>query len=122
MSLLAQDAQLARRVGAITIVVMAAVIAGLVFLLDRGAFGSPIRFRVMFRHIGGLHDHAPLVVAGKPIGRVEAITPVLHGAPGPLAGEVGVAAIVELSARDAWKVPARSTIFIASRGPLTDRY
>ncbi|TMQ06678.1 MAG: MCE family protein [Deltaproteobacteria bacterium] len=101
---------------------MAAASAGFIFLLDRAALGSPIRFRVLFRHSAGLHDHAPLVIAGTPIGRVEAISPVLHGAPGPLAGEVGVAALVEIRGGDAWKVPANATIFVASRGPLSDRY
>jgi ABC-type transporter Mla subunit MlaD len=122
VSLLAQDPRLARRVGAITLLVMLAVAAGFVFLLDRTSLGSPIRFRVLFHHSAGLRDHAPLIVAGTPIGRVEAITPVLHGAPGALGGEVGVAALVEINGRDAWKVPAGATIFMASRGPLSDRY
>ena len=59
--LLASDPRLARRVGALTLVAMAAVTAGFVFLLDRAALGSPVRFRVMFRHSAGLHDHAPLI-------------------------------------------------------------
>lgn len=122
MSLLAQDARLARRVGAIALLVMAAASAGFVFLLDRATLGTPLRFRVLFRHSAGLQDHAPLVVAGMPVGRVEAISPVLHGAPGPLGGEVGVAALVEIRGRDAWKVPAGASIFMASRGPLSERY
>jgi len=120
--LLAQDTRLARRVGALTLLAMAVVAAGFVFLLDRVAIGSPVRFRVMFRHSAGLHDHAPLVVAGQPIGRVAAVSPMPHGAPGPLGGDVGVAATVEVARDDAWKVPAGATIFVASRGPLSDRY
>jgi phospholipid/cholesterol/gamma-HCH transport system substrate-binding protein len=122
MSLLSQDVRLARRVGAITLLAIAVASAGIVFLLDRTALDWPIRFRVMFRNIAGLREHAPLVVAGRPVGRIEAISPVLHGTPGPLAGEVGVAALVEISGSDAWKVPAGATIFVASRGPLSERY
>jgi ABC-type transporter Mla subunit MlaD len=120
--LLAQDTQLARRVGALTLLAMAAACAGFVFLLDRVAIGAPVRFRVMFRHSAGLSDHAPLVVAGRPIGRIAAVSPVPHGAPGPLGGDVGVAVTVEVARDDAWKVPAGATIFVASRGPLSDRY
>jgi ABC-type transporter Mla subunit MlaD len=120
--MLAQDPRLARRVGALTLLAMAAVSAGLVFLLDRGGLGPTIRFRVMFRTTGGLHDRAPLIVAGRAIGRIAAISPMPHGAPGPLAGEVGVAVTVELARDERWKVPAGASVFIASRGPLSDRY
>ncbi|HEX3759915.1 MAG TPA: hypothetical protein VHW23_14470 [Kofleriaceae bacterium] len=120
--LLAQDPRLARRVGALTLLAMAAVSAGLVFLLDRAALGATLRFRVLFRHTAGLHDRAPLIVAGEPIGRIVAVTPVPHGAPGPLAGDVGVAVTVELARAERWKVPAAATVFVASRGPLSDRY
>lgn len=120
--LLAQDPRLARRVGALTLLAMAAASAGLVFLLDRGGLGPTIRFRVMFRDSAGLHDRAPLIVAGRSVGRIEAITPVPHGAPGPLTGEVGVAVTVELARDERWKVPADASVFIASRGPLSDRY
>jgi ABC-type transporter Mla subunit MlaD len=120
--LLAPDPRLARRVGALTLLAMAAVSAGLVFLLDRGGLGPTIRFRVMFHHTAGLHDRAPLIVAGRQVGRIAAITPVPHGAPGPLAGEVGVAVTVELARDERWKVPAAASVFVASRGPLSDRY
>jgi phospholipid/cholesterol/gamma-HCH transport system substrate-binding protein len=120
--LLSQDIRLARRVGALTLLALAAVSAGFVFLLDRGGLGPTIRFRVMFRHTAGLRERAPLIVAGRPVGRIEAIAVMPHGAPGPLAGEVGVAVTVEVARDDRWKVPAASTIFVASRGPLSDRY
>lgn len=122
MSLLAQDQRLAQRVGAITIVALVAVIAGFVFLLDRLELGSPIRIRVMFRQTGGLHEHAPLIAGGQPIGRIEAITPVPHGASGPLGGEVGVAVTVAIESDSAWKVPASAMVFVSSRGVLSDRY
>jgi ABC-type transporter Mla subunit MlaD len=122
VSLLAQDERLARRVGAIALLVMAVATAGVVFLLDRIALGSPTRIRVVFRHSAGLHEHAALVVAGQAVGRIEAIVPVPHGAGGLLAGEVGVAVTVAVDEASAWKVPASAQIFVASRGPLSDKY
>jgi ABC-type transporter Mla subunit MlaD len=122
VSLLAQDQRLAQRVGAITIVALLALIAGFVFLLGRLELGSPIRIRVMFHQTGGLHEHAPLIAGGQPIGRIEAITPVPHGAGGPLGGEVGVAVIVAIDGDSAWKVPAGAEVFVSSRGALSDRY
>jgi ABC-type transporter Mla subunit MlaD len=122
VTLLAQDPRLARRVGTITLLVMAGAIAGFVFLLDRIELGAPVRIRVLFRHGAGLREHAPLVVGGEPVGRIESITPVPHGAAGALGGQVGVAATVAVDGDSAWKVPARAVIFVASRGALSDRY
>jgi phospholipid/cholesterol/gamma-HCH transport system substrate-binding protein len=120
--LLAQDPRLARRVGALTLLLVGVIAAAFVFFYDRAALGSPVRFRVLFHHSAGLHERAPLVVAGRPIGRIAAIVPVLPGAPGPLGGDVGVAAVVEVARDQLWKVPAASTIFVSSRGVLSDRY
>ena len=122
MSLFAQHEGLARRVGAFALLVMAVTAACAVFLLDRVKLGSPTRIRVMFRHSAGLHEHAALVIAGQPIGRIEAIALVPHGAGSVLAGEVGVAVTVAVDDGSAWKVPARAEIFVASRGPLSDKY
>lgn len=118
----ADQDQLARRVGAITLGAIALVIAGFVFFGDQLALRSPTRIRVLFRHTGGLREHAALIVAGQPIGRIEAITPVAHGDATPLAGELGVAVTVAVDAASAWKVPARAELFIASRGPLAEKY
>src|SRR5512140_3979668 len=122
MSLLRPDEALARRVGATVLLGMAVAIACFVFLLDRIERGSPTRIRVVFRHSAGLREHAALVIAGQSIGRIEAISPVLHGSPGLLGGEVGVAVTIAVNGGSAWKVPARAEIFVASRGPLSDKY
>jgi len=115
------EERLAQRVGGLALVALAAASAGFVFL-DRVTLGSPTRLRVVFHHVAGLREHAALVVAGQPVGRIEAITPVPHGAPGVLAGEVGVAVTIAVDRASTWKVPAGSAIFVASRGPLSDRY
>jgi ABC-type transporter Mla subunit MlaD len=47
---------------------------------------------------------------------------VPHGASGLLAGQVGVAVTVAVDDGSAWKVPASAEIFVASRGPLADKY
>jgi ABC-type transporter Mla subunit MlaD len=116
------DDRLTQRVGAIAIAGGLAVVAALVVLADRVEVRAPIRIRVGFRHVAGLRERAPLVAGGQPIGRIEALVPVPRGAAGALGGEVGVVAIVAVDRDSAWKLPAGSTIFVASRGALADRY
>lgn len=111
------DERVARRVGAVTLCVLTATIAGFVFLLDRVSLHAPLRIRVGFHHVAGLRERAPLVVAGQPVGRVESIDPAPHAG-----GEVAVEATVAIARGEAWKVPANAEIFIASRGPLSDKY
>jgi ABC-type transporter Mla subunit MlaD len=119
--LLAQDDRLAERVGAIALGVLALAIAGVVFF-DRVQLGSPVRIRVLFHHVAGLRERAPLVVAGQPVGRVESIAAVPHGHSALLAGEVGVAVTIAVDDDRAHDVPAAGEVFVASRGPLADRY
>ncbi|MGE0871901.1 MAG: MlaD family protein [Kofleriaceae bacterium] len=122
MSLLAQDERLTRRVGATTLILLCATILFLVFLLDRLELGSPIRIRVYFQHSAALHAHAPLIVAGQPIGRIESIDPVPRGATTPLGGELGTVARVSIEGRHVWRVPRNAEIFVSSHGPLSERY
>ncbi len=122
MSAAVQDERLARRAGAITLLVLGSAVLGFVVLPGRIDLGSPIRIQVMFRATAGLHERGPLVVAGQPIGRIETIAPVGHSSDGPLAGEIGASVTIAIRRRDAWKVPASAAIFVASRGPLADKY
>jgi ABC-type transporter Mla subunit MlaD len=117
---LAQDPRLAQRVGAIALVVMIGAIAGVVFLLDRLELGAPVRIRVVFERASGLHERAPFVVAGQPVGRIEAIAPVVREP--LLGGGIGVAVTVAIDGDQVWKVPAAGEVFVASRGALSDRY
>ncbi len=122
MSLLAQNERLARRVGAITLLVLGGAIAFFVFLYDKIELGTPTRIRIYFSNSTGLREHAPLVVAGEHIGRVETIESVAHGGANPLRGEVGTVAIVAIDRGEAWKVPRNADVFVSSRGLLSERY
>jgi hypothetical protein len=122
LTALGYEPRTAQRVGAIALIATALAIAGAVFLLDRATLGAPVRIRVLFRHAAGLRERAALVVAGQPIGRIEAISPVLASDAGLLAGQPGVAVRVAIDRNSAWKVSARAELFVASRGPLSDRY
>jgi ABC-type transporter Mla subunit MlaD len=115
------DVALLRRVGAIAIAALALAIGAFMFA-GGVTLRSPTRIRVFFRHTAGLRERAPLVVAGHAIGRIEAISPVPHGRAPALGGEVGVAVTVAIDAARAWQVPARAEIFVASRGPISDRF
>ncbi|MGE0549296.1 MAG: MlaD family protein [Kofleriaceae bacterium] len=122
MSLLAQDERLTRRVGAVTLVLLVGTILFFVFLLDRLDLGSPVRIQVYFAHSGSLRAHAPLIVAGQPVGRIESIDPVPHGAQTPLNGELGSVARVAIKRKHTWRVPRNAEIFVSSHGPLSERY
>ncbi|HSK02901.1 MAG TPA: MlaD family protein [Kofleriaceae bacterium] len=122
MSLAAQDERLTRRVGAVTLVLLAAGIAFAIFVAPRIEWGRHIRVRVYFVHTGGLREGAPVVVAGRSIGRIESIARAPHGAPGPLGGDEGVVVTAAISARMASRLPRDGDFFVASRGTLSERY
>jgi phospholipid/cholesterol/gamma-HCH transport system substrate-binding protein len=122
MSLAAQDERLTRRVGAVTLVLLAAGIAFAIFIAPRIEWGRHIRVRVYFVHTGGLREGAPVVVAGRSIGRIESIARAPHGAPGPLGGDEGVVVTAAISARMASRLPRDGDFFVASRGTLSERY
>lgn len=122
MSLLAGSERLQTRLGAIVMLAVLGAILFVVFLADRIELTPQVRFEVQFIHSGPLHAGAKVVIAGQPIGEVEAIVPVPRGAPGPLAGEAGVAAKVRIDRSAAWMVDAAGEFFVSSRGPLAERY
>jgi len=122
VSLLAQDDRLARRVGAVAMLVIAAAILFVVFFLDHLELGARTRIRVYFRHSAGLLEQAPLVVAGEEIGHIESIETVLHGGTNPLGGDVGSVATVAIDRGEAWKVARSAEVFVSSRGMLSAKY
>jgi ABC-type transporter Mla subunit MlaD len=114
--------RLATRVGGITLVVLAAAIAFFVFLLGRIDFGSHVRVRVYFHTTGGLREGAPFVVGGRAIGEVESIALVPRAPGNALGGDDGVVVTLAIASRYVERVPASGEIFVASRGPLSERY
>jgi len=122
VSLLAQDERLTRRIGSVVLVVLGAAILFVVFLLDRIEIGSYTRVHVFFHQTGGLREGAPVVIAGRSIGRVESIAPSLRNAPTPLGGDEGVDVTVAIESRHIAGLRHGADVFVASKGPLADRY
>ncbi|HEX5063407.1 MAG TPA: MlaD family protein [Kofleriaceae bacterium] len=123
MSLLAQDERLTRRVGAVTLVLIALSIVFFVFVYDQIEWGKHIRLRIYFHTTGGLREGADFVVAGKAVGKIEAITFVPRGTKPKLLGdEEGVAVKVSIDADDAEHIMYGGDVFVTSRGALSGRY
>jgi phospholipid/cholesterol/gamma-HCH transport system substrate-binding protein len=122
VSFAAQDERLTRRVGAITLVLLTFAIAFALFIAPRIEWGRHVRVRVYFHHTGGLREGAPVVVGGRAIGRIEAVGRSPHGAPGPLGGDEGIVVTAAIAASAIDLVARDGDIFIASRGPLSERY
>ena len=120
--MLAQDDRLATRVGAVALFVLAGAIAFFVFVYGRIEWGDHVRVRVYFHQVAGLHEGAPIVVGGRSVGAVESIALVPAGAEPLLGDEEGVAVTVSLAARAAGQVPRGGDVFLASRGPFSERY
>jgi ABC-type transporter Mla subunit MlaD len=115
--LLAQDRSLARTVGAITLALLALAIVFFVFVFDRIEWGRHLRVRVYFHDTGGLIEGAPFVVAGRTIGKVEAISLGPRGT----RCDGGVVATVVMDAGPAEGL-AEGDVFVAARGPLSGKY
>ncbi|MEJ7601199.1 MAG: MlaD family protein [Kofleriaceae bacterium] len=113
MSLLAQDAGLTRRVGAVTLLLGLAAIVFVVFVADRIEWTRQTRFSIAFASTGSLREGAAFVVAGRAVGTVEAITLDPAG---------GVVASVAIAADQARRIARDGDVFITSRGPLGERY
>jgi ABC-type transporter Mla subunit MlaD len=103
-------------------VLLAATLVFVVFALGRLERGSPVRIRVYFAHTTGLKPQAPLVVAGRPVGRIETMVPVERGRTPLLGGEDGAVAIIALDGHQAWKVPRNAQIFVSAKGVFSERY
>lgn len=122
MSLLAQDAHLTRRVGAIGLVLIGLAIGFFVFIYDQIEWGSYTRVRIFFHSTGGLTEGAPFVVAGKEVGHVEAIALSPRGAVSPLQGDEGVVISVAIQTKWARRIVKVGDVFVTSRGALSGKY
>ena len=122
MSLLAQDTQLTRRVGAVALVTMALATIFFVFVYDHIEWRSPLRIRVYFAATGGLAEGAPFVVAGREIGHIESIALSPRGVESPLHGDEGIVATIAIDRDMAANVVKGGDVFVTSRGALSVRY
>jgi hypothetical protein len=122
VSLLAQDDRLTRRVGAITLGLLASAIVFFVFIYDQIEWGSHTRVVVYFRHSGGLHEGSTFVVAGRVVGRVESVALIPRGAKAILGNDEGVALTVAIDRDMADQLTLGGDVFVASRGPLSEKY
>ncbi|MCX5740954.1 MAG: MlaD family protein, partial [Proteobacteria bacterium] len=113
--MLALDDRLTRRVGMVTIVVGIVAIVFTIAIAPGLAYRDARRIRVAFHHAGGLHEGAPLVVAGREVGVVESIATVTTATG-------GVVATVAIAAEVAGDISRGGDVFVASRGPLGDKY
>ena len=101
-----------RRVGAVTLGVLALAVVFAVVIAPRIEWRETIRVRVAMGNSGGLREGAPLVVAGRAIGVIESIG----------FREGGVEVVVAIEAAAAAGVPGGGEVFVASRGPFSARY
>ena len=120
--MIAQDEQLARRVGSIALAVIGLAIAFFVFVYGRIEWGRHTRIRVYFHHAGSLHEGGAFVAGGRSVGTIESIALSPRGAPGPLAGAEGVIVTVSIVGREAARLDRAGDVFVASRGVLAERY
>jgi ABC-type transporter Mla subunit MlaD len=122
MSLLAQDERLTRRVGAVTLVVLAASIIFFVFIYDQIEWGRQTRIKIYFHATGGLLEGAPFVVAGREVGHVESIAFVQRGTRKLLGDEEGIQVNVAIEYDAAKQIMFGGDVFVTSRGALSGRY
>lgn len=122
MSLLAQDERLTRRVGAVTLGLIALACLFMVFVYDQIEWGSRVRVRVYFVGTGGLVEGAPFIVAGRPVGEIESIERSPRGASALLGEEEGIVATLNIDADDASRIARSGDIFVTSHGVLGQRF
>ncbi len=114
-----------QRVGAIMLGLILAAAVFVVAILPRLDLGGGIRARVLFEHVGALKEGAPMIVAGRTVGKVESITLLPAGAfPAghSLAATGGSVVHVRIDDDLRSMVPVDGEFFISSRGVLSDRY
>lgn len=92
---------------------MTAAILFFVFVYDEIEWGRHVRIAVGFEHTGGLREGAPLVAGGRTVGVVETIG---------LDRRDGIVVRVAIPLRYARRITRGGDVFVASRGPLGERY
>ncbi|MCA9680089.1 MAG: MCE family protein [Kofleriaceae bacterium] len=125
MSLRASDGKLGVRVGAVTLVLLVLGVAYVVLLRGKLFLGPSVDVELYFAHVGSLKEGAPVMVAGRAVGKITAIRLVprdLAGDDHLLADTGGAVAILRIDARRRGMVPINGEFFVSSRGLLSERY
>lgn len=116
-------AQLA--VGTVVLAVLAVAVVVVVAILPRVSWSRGPRVEVAFAHVGALREGAPVIVAGRTIGRVDSIrlaVPERLPAGHPLAATGGAIVAVELEAGERHRWAGNAEVFVSSKGFLSNRY
>lgn len=111
--MLAQDGKLATRVGAVVLLLIGGAIVFFVFVSGRLELGERTRLHVLFKHTGELREGAPVIVAGRTVGRVESIALAPRALAGP---EDGVDVTLVFHTSSAREIARGGDVFISSRG------
>jgi len=125
VSLRASDSKLTTRVGAAAIVVLLLAVGYLLFLRGRLFLGPAVHVGVYFEHVGSLKEGAPVIVAGRQVGKVETIRLVSaksDEAAQLLGGAAGAVAQIRIDASLRGMVPYNGAFFVSSKGLLAERY
>jgi ABC-type transporter Mla subunit MlaD len=115
------DERATRRVGALTLALLASAVGFFVFVVPRIEWNHRVRVRVGFHDVGGLRPGAAFVVAGRTAGRVEAIVPAPPGRDN-LVREGGVIVTLAIDEDVARTIQLPIDIFVSSRGIVSERY
>lgn len=125
MSLAVHDERLTGRVGAATLLLLAATVALLVGMQRCSVYPGVVA-TVYFEHVGPLREGADVQVAGGVIGRVLSISlvpaPQASAPEHPLEGSDGVAVRIRVQERFAERAPVNGTYFISAKGIVGERY
>lgn len=119
------EPQVQLRVGAAMIGLILAAIVFVVAVLPRIDLGDGVRARVVFEHAGALREGAPVIVAGRTVGKVESITLAAASEFPPghsLAATGGSVVHIRVDDDARWMVPVDGDFFISSKGLLSNRY
>nr|MBA3822230.1 hypothetical protein [Deltaproteobacteria bacterium] len=110
--MLVVDDRLTRRVGAVTLLLLAAAVGFVVFIYDQIEWRRHVRIGVYFHDTGGLREGAPLVVGGREIGTIETVALAPRDVNGPLGGDEGVVVTVAIPATEAARVTRGGDVFV----------
>ncbi len=115
------------RVGGLVLLALLGAIVFTIAILPRIEWGKQVRVAVYFHDLGGLRVGAPVMVAGRHVGELESVDrvaqPVAQLDGGTVSAESPLVVVrIVLRASYAARVHVNSDFFVASQGPLSQRY